>query len=361
VKNTENEKTETIPQNYDEKMSKLLAETVDILCFSEKGFGKTNAIMGLTAKIAESDAKIVIFEYFPKWCNEWGIRKAKFIEIPDSWIIETDKKLNIENAWITHETGYTVLHGDIINQFLKENDTCIFLVNSDDMEKIAFFCYSVIYKFYRQRYDMLRKGFKIKQRTYFILEESQNCLNANVTNSKKLFNKYRKIWSEFRNMELYAILITQKYTDLGTFYRNRASLGIGKVNLAEWELRIKKLVSPIKDKDKILNMPKGCFYFTEINDTIQFPLFKPSKPEEYKPKITTKPEQPKPEPKLTFWNFMLHGIKPKQAQKQDQPKQTQTQTSSSEEEERPDPDESELDLTMTTGNDEDCMFPTDEI
>jgi hypothetical protein len=86
-------------------------------------------------------------------------------------------------------------------------------------------------------------------------------------------------------------LITQKYTDLGAFYRNSASLGIGKVNLAEWELWIKKLVSPIKDKDKIFNMPKGCFYFTEINDIIQFPLFQPSKPTEFKPQQQQQPKK----------------------------------------------------------------------
>ena len=340
---------EKIPQTYDEKIKKLLANSVDILIFSEKGAGKTNATQYLVSKIAETDSKIVIFEYFPKWSMEFGNRNAKFLEIPDSWIIETDKKLNIENAWITHETGYTVTHGDIINQFLKENNTAIFLINSDDMEKIAFFCYSVIYKFYRQRYDLLRKGLKIKKRTYFILEESQNCLNANVTNSKKLFNKYRKIWSEFRNMDIYAILITQKYTDLGTFYRNRASLGIGKVNLAEWELRIKKLLSPIDAKDKILNMPKGCFYFTEINDTIQFPLFQPSKPTEFKPHIATTKQEPKKEGLgmryLKWLNKKVNG---------DQPTATEpTETENLES----DDEETELDEYMT--NSGSVMFPTD--
>lgn len=61
-------------------------------------------------------------------------------------------------------------------------------------------------------------------------------------------------------------------------------------------------------------MPKGCFYFTEINDVIQFPLFQPSKPQEYKPHIET---QEKPKKKiglgmryLQFLNNTFNHVEP---------------------------------------------------
>jgi hypothetical protein len=280
-----------IPQNYDKKISKLLAEMVDCTFVSEKGHGKTVASMDLAQKIIENPSnRLIVFESFPKWSIEF--KDAKFLEIPKSWIVETEKAIDLQNTWIRHETAFSVLHGDIISQFLKENKHATFLLNNDDIEAIAFFIYSVIYKYYRLRYDMLRKGYPINERIYFILEEAQNSLSAQVLSSK-LFRRYRKLFSEMRNMGLYAILITQRIQDISTYFRCRSSLGIGKVALDDWDLKIKRLLSPIKDKERILDMPKGSFYFTAINDIIAFPMFKPSKPIEYKPKIEQKPiEQP---------------------------------------------------------------------
>ena len=284
-----------IPQNYDENMKRLFASSVDILLIAEKNFGKTNSLECIIDYLAEHDNKIIVFEYFPKFCMEQ--KNAKFLEIPESWITETKKTANIQNALITHETAYTVLHGDQIKEFLKSSKVCIFLINSDDLDRIAFFVYSVIYKIYRQRYDMLRKGYPIGTKTYFVISEAQNCLSSfNGTNNAKLFSKLRKCFSEFRNMELYAILDTQKYTDIATFYRNRCSLGIGKVNLAEFDLKVKKLLTPLKDdKEKVLELPKGTFYFSAINDFISFPKYTPQKPIEFKP--TVKPTETKKEAK----------------------------------------------------------------
>ena len=77
--------------------------------------------MGLGSKIADTDARLIIFEYFPKWSNEFP--NAKFLEIPQDWIVQTDKSINLEKTWIRHETAYTVLHGDIISQFLRKTRT----------------------------------------------------------------------------------------------------------------------------------------------------------------------------------------------------------------------------------------------
>jgi hypothetical protein len=276
-----------IPQNYDAKIAKLLGEMVDLTVVSEKGHGKTVMVENLAQKIIENPAnRLIVFESFPKWSLEFP---AKFLEIPKSWVVETDKTINLENTWIRHDTAYTVLHGDIISQFLKENHNCTFLLNNDDLEPIAFFVYSVIYKFYRLRYDMLRKGYPITEKVYFVLEEAQNSLSSQVLSSK-LFRRYRKLFSEMRNMGLYAILITQRLQDINTYFRCRTSLALGKISLDDYDLKIKKMLAPIGINSKVLDMAKGTFYFTAINDTIAFPMFQPTKPTEFKPQLAEKPK-----------------------------------------------------------------------
>jgi hypothetical protein len=294
-------------------MQKLLASSVDILLIAEKGHGKTNALECMIDYLAQHDAKVIVFEYFPKFCLEQ--KNAKFLEIPESWIVETKKTANIQNALITHETAYTVLHGDQIKEFLKDSGVSVFLINSDDLDRIAFFVYSIIYKIYRQRYDMLRKSYPIGTKTYFVISEAQNCLSSfNGTNNAKLFSKLRKCFSEFRNMELYAILDTQKYTDIATFYRNRCSLAIGKVNLAEFDLKVKKLLTPLKEeKEKVLELSKGTFYFSAINDFISFPKYTPYKPIEWRPKQReiAQPKQEEREPLvLKYMKFVNRWLNP---------------------------------------------------
>jgi hypothetical protein len=285
----------TIPQNYDRKISEVQKQIVDLTFVSEKGHGKTVACENLAKKITENKGnRLIVFETFPKWINEFP--SASFLEIPQNWIVETSKVVNIEKAWIQHERGFSVLHGDAIKQFLKENQNCIFLVNNPDIEKIAFFEYSIIYRFYRQKYDMLRKGYPITEQVYFILEESQNSLDGRILSSK-LFRRYRKLFSEMRNMGLHALLITQRLQDLSTYFRCRTSLAIGKIGLDDYDLKLKRMLKPIQNQIDILNLPKGSFYFSAINDIVEFPEWKPSKASEWKPKQP----QPEPEkPKTTF-------------------------------------------------------------
>lgn len=348
----ENKEQEKIPQSYDEKISKLLAEMVDLTVVSEKGHGKTVACMDLASKIAENPTnRVIVFESFPKWSIEFP---NKFLEVPKNWIVETDKTIDLQDAWIRHESAFTVLHGDIISDFLHENKNCTFLINNDDIEAIAFFIYSVIYKFYRLRYDMLRKDYPIKEKVYFVLEEAQNSLSNQVLSSK-LFRKYRKLFSEMRNMGLYAILITQRLQDISTYFRCRTSLAIGKIALDDWDLKVKRLLTPIQDKDRILKMPKGNFYFTSINDIIAFPIYQPSKPTEFKQSTT---EQPKKT--LSFWQALRIAMfgdpqrfKREHSEYSYPETQTQPETDQTDKE-----DESELDMTMTDGDDD--MFPTDE-
>lgn len=297
-----------IPQVYDKKMSlvlKYIEEHGDLTFISEKGHGKTVACENLAKKIIENPKnRLIVFETFPKWCNEFP--QASFLEIPKEWIVETSQVINLENTWIQHERGFTVLHGDIISQFLKENQNCIFLITHDDIEAIAFFEYSVIYRFYRQKYDLLRKGLPIKEHVYFILEEAQNSLDSKILSSK-LFRRYRKLFSEMRNMGLHAILITQRLQDLSTYFRCRTSLAIGKIQLDDYDLKLKRMLSPIGNQKEILKLPIGSFYFSGINDTIAFPKFETAKPKMWIPKIS----EPKPIKKKSLLRRLWDWIPPK--------------------------------------------------
>ena len=97
-----------------------------------------------------------------------------------------------------------------------------------------------------------------------------------------------------RNFGLFAVLITQRIQDLNTYFRCRTSLGIGRISLDDWDLKIRRLLRLIEDKKKILTMPKGSFYFSAINDIITFPMFKPSNPKEFIPNIKQlQPQKPK--------------------------------------------------------------------
>ena len=282
----------TIPQKYGERISKVVAELRDhgdLFFVSKKGHGKTVACQNLAMEIVKnSNNKLVIFETFPKWSLEFP--NVSFMEIPSNWIVETDKVIDIENAWIRHERSFTVLHGDLISQFLKENKHCIFLISNEDIEKIAFFEYSIIYKFYRRQYDLLRKGYDLNRQYYFILEEAQNSLDSKILSSR-LFRRYRKLFSEARNMNLHWILISQRMQDLSTYFRARCSLAIGKIGLDDWDLKLKRLLKPIDNGKQILKLDRGSFFFSSINDIVQFPKFQPKKPREFFYTIKPKPQK----------------------------------------------------------------------
>jgi hypothetical protein len=293
----------SIPQTYDKKIQKVLENSIDLTFVSEKGHGKTVAVENLAKKIIENPKnRLICFESFPKWCMEFPIN---FMEIPQKWIIQTDKTIDLENTWIRHEKSYRLLNEDLINQFLRENHNCTFLINSDDIESIAYFIYSIVYKFYRKRYDLLRKGYPITENVYFILEEAQNSLSSFVL-SKSLFNRYRKLYSEARNMNLRWILITQRLQDLSTYFRCRTSLAIGKISLDDWDLKLKRMLSPIGCGKEILEMPIGSFYFSCVNEVVQFPKWQKIKGKEWIPKIPEK-SQPKAKKKSLLrriWDFI---------------------------------------------------------
>ena len=281
-----------IPQKYDTQISKVVAELRehgDLFFVSEKGHGKTVACENLATEIIKrSNNKLIVFETFPKWSREFG--NASFMEIPSNWIVETSKIMNVEKAWIQHERSFTVLHGDLISQFLRENQHCIFLISNEDIEKIAFFEYSIIYRFYRRQYDLLRKGYNLDRHYYFVLEEAQNSLDSKILSSR-LFRRYRKLFSEARNMNLHWILISQRMQDLSTYFRARCSLAIGKIGLDDYDLKLRRLLKPINNGKQVLELDRGSFFFSSINDIVSFPKFQPSKPNEFKYTVKSKPQK----------------------------------------------------------------------
>jgi hypothetical protein len=151
---------------------------------------------------------------------------------------------------------------------------------------------------------MLRKGYPITEHVYFILEEAQNSLDRFVL-TKGLFNRYRKLFSEARNMGLHWILITQRLQDLSTYFRCRTSLAIGKISLDDWDLKLKRMLSPLGFGKQILEMPIGCFYFSCINDTVQFPKFQIGKAEEWRQKQAKTRE---PQKKSSVLKDVVKGV-----------------------------------------------------
>lgn len=325
-----------IPQKDEQKILKLLATATDILTVSEKNHGKTVSAMALCNTIQRNNlGKNIIFETFPKWQNEYA--NATYLEIPSDWIRQTSNTINLENVWIKHDKAFTVLHGDILKQFLRTKGDLIFTVSSDDIEAIAFFIYSVIYSYYRKRYDCLRHGLKPQERIYFTLEECQNSLSSQ-TLSSKLFNRYKKLWSEMRNFNLVALCYTQRLQDINTYFRCRASLGLGKISLDDYELKIKKLLSSSAHKATVLNLSKGSFFYTAINDIIHYEPIKMGKAKEFKYALVDSKPQVK---KLTFWEKLVYfPLKPTPATQEDT-------------------EESEYDGAMTL-DESDILFPSEE-
>jgi hypothetical protein len=74
-------------------------------------------------------------------------------------------------------------------------------------------------------------------------------------------------------MGLHAILITQRLQDLSAYFRCRTSLAIGKIQLDDYDLKLKRMLQPIGNQKEILKLPIGSFYFSGINDVIAFPKF----------------------------------------------------------------------------------------
>ncbi|RLI98865.1 MAG: hypothetical protein DRP00_00845 [Candidatus Aenigmatarchaeota archaeon] len=286
---TKSSNKNSLPTKQIQRIIDYLKEHGDLTIVSAKGHGKTNLAMVLAQELAKSpENHVIIFESFPKWINEFG--SAKYLEIEDNWIIESQKAVNLENLWLIHDTSYAVYGREQISEFLRRNKDCIFLVSAKDLDRISYFVYSVIYRIYRRQYDLARKGLELRRHFWFILEEAQNSLDRHVL-SRRYFNRFRKLFSEARNLNLHFILITQRLQDLNTYFRARTSLAVGKIGLDDFDLKLRRLLKPVpKAKQKILSLQRGVFYFTCINEFVKFPKFVSKPAQEFKPTSQKQPE-----------------------------------------------------------------------
>lgn len=273
----------------------------DLLLIANKGCGKTNTLEILARAFRNTlNTRVIIFEDFPKWCIEFD--KVPFVIIKDIDVIETSHTIDMENYFLRHERDYTVLKGREIKQALAENKDLIFVSEIQDIERQAFFIYSVINHFYRKNYLRAYKKYNNHEKIIFIIEESQNVFDS-TTISKKLFNRLRKIFSVARNLDLHFVLASQRLQDLNTKIRGRTRLLIGRIGIDDYQLKIRRLLRHSKHRKEVLNLEVGSFLYPSSHKIIRFPKFQPtSQPYEYKPLLAPKPKPqsvstPQPKPK----------------------------------------------------------------
>jgi hypothetical protein len=191
-----------------------------------------------------------------------------------------------------HERSFTVKRGSEIKQALNENEDLVFLMQTESIEKTAFFIYSVVRYFYRKHYLRAYKGYSKFERVVFIVEESQNCFDSS-TISKKIFNKLRKIFSVARNLGLHFILASQRMQDLNTKIRARTRLMLGRISLDDYELRIRRLLRHSQCRKEILEFDRGEWLYVSTDTKLKMPQL----PEQNsKPYEINKPQKKQPKP-----------------------------------------------------------------
>lgn len=184
------------------EVSKLCEDVLDfgdLLLIASKSHGKTEALKSIANQFKNMEnVRVFIFEDFPKFIHEFNA--LPYFVVRDNDVVETQHVVDIENYFLRHERDYTIKKGREIKEFLKECRNGIFLLEIRDIERTAFFIYSIVNHFYRKQYLRAKKyGLKsIKTKIVFIIEESQNVFDSS-TISKKLFNRMRKIFSVARN------------------------------------------------------------------------------------------------------------------------------------------------------------------
>ena len=269
----------------------------DMLIIANKGMGKTVSLMDLTRQLRAMDnTRVIIFETFPKWIHEFDT--IPYMVIHDNDVVQTEYTIDMQDFFLKHQTDYSVLKGNEIKEALKSNKDLTFLMEIDDTERISFFIYSIVKYFYRRNYLTAYKyGLdKIKENVVFVCEESQNLFDASII-SKKVFNKLRKMYSETRNLKLHFLMASQRLVDLNTKIRGRTKLMIGKVNIDDFDLKVRRILRYSKHRKEILNLARGSFLYPELDVIVKFPLFKQhGKPYQFKPiiqkpQITEQPQQ----------------------------------------------------------------------
>lgn len=246
----------------------------DLLIVANKGIGKTNTLMQLARAFRQQqNTRVVIVETFPKWCNEFD--KIPFVFVNDNDVVTTDTflELNEEDYFVRTSRDYVIRRGREFSEALSETDI-LFTLALEDTDRISFFIASLVYSFYRKHYLTAYKyGLDaIDQHVVFICEESQNLFDASII-SKRTFNKLRKMFSECRNLKIHFVLATQRLVDINTKIRGRTRLMVGRVNVDDYDLKIRRLLRYKKHNEAILSLPIGQFLYVAQDRLIQFNKF----------------------------------------------------------------------------------------
>ncbi|RLI73034.1 hypothetical protein DRO91_03860 [Candidatus Heimdallarchaeota archaeon] len=284
-------------QNNIEKIVNDILSYGDLLLVANKGIGKTNALMVLTRHFrALPKTRVIIFEDFPKWSLEFD--RIPYLVVKDSWVQEAEHVIDVGNYFLRHERDYTVLMGSQIKAVLKKCKDILFVSEIQDIERQAFFIYSIIQWFYRKNYLRKFKNYNSLERIVFFIEESQNVFDSS-TISKKIFNRLRKIYSVARNLEIHFILASQRLQDLNTKIRGRTRLLLGNPSLDDYELKIRRILRHSRFKKEILNFKVGEFLYTPLDIKVKFPLFQQvGKPYEINLDSLMPKPQRKPKPNI---------------------------------------------------------------
>jgi len=253
----------------------------DLLIISNKGYGKTNSLMVLAEEFMNlPHCRTIIFETFPKWINEFSMIPYAYIN--DDMVIERDNAIYYENpsenyGWFSKDRTYFLRNSEEIGKILDSNKNLLFCLEIEDYTRLSWFVTLMVYQFYRTNYLTAYKyGIqKIKYHVVFIIEEAQNILDRTVVD-KKIFNKLRKMFSEARNLKIHFIMATQRCQDINTRIRGRSRFLIGKVNLDDYNLKIRRLLRNSKYCKQVLTLPKGSFIYPDKDVIVKFPKFKPN-------------------------------------------------------------------------------------
>jgi len=288
--------TTTNKQQKHDKLKPIVDDILkygDLLLVANKGVGKTNALMQLARAFRlQENTRVVIVETFPKWCNEFD--ELPFVFVNDSDVVTTDTflELNEEDYFVRTSRDYVIRRGSEFTEALSQTDI-LFTLALEDTDRISFFIASLVYSFYRKNYLTAYKyGLDaIDQHVVFICEESQNLFDASII-SKRTFNKLRKMFSETRNLKIHFVLATQRLVDINTKIRGRTRLMIGRVNVDDYDLKIRRILRHKKHKSDILSLPIDQFLYVPQDRIVPFDLFK-QKGKPYllstKPETETKP------------------------------------------------------------------------
>ena len=308
---TEKNQKQSNTQDQQLNYNSLIKNISDLCIMGMKNTAKTTLLMWLARELRkDTHNHVIIFETFPKWMHEFD--KILYMTIAETDIQEKENLpyLEQDKSVIQWSKDFEIVNGATVNEFLKTNKDCLFLIEALDMEKISAFMTYVIYQIYRKQYLRAKAGRleTVNENYYFLCEESHNLLDSTVI-AKKTFNKLRKIQNEFRNLKMHLICVALRLQDLSPKIRSKMSILLSRVSLDDYQLKVRMLLRNSEFRDIITELPKGTFIFPELNLKLTTEPFK----QEGTPYLWHKAEQPQPQQpqglleRLQNWQHKRHN------------------------------------------------------